>query len=125
LRARRRAGACGAAPPPVRLLAGPDGLRLRLAGPEAAAEYHHPGAAPEADLAVPWQLLADCEGADSSPVTVRPLPGGRVEARWEPAGVPQAREYDAVQAAPPPFPAWPAQAATNGPGLLAALGQAM
>jgi hypothetical protein len=116
---------CRAAPPPVRLLAGPEGLRLRVATPEAAAECHHPGSAPEADLAVPLQLLADCEGTDGGSVTVRPLPGGHVEARWEQAGVPQARDYDPGNAALPPFPVWPAQAAANGPELLAALGQAM
>jgi hypothetical protein len=114
-----------ASPPPVRLLAGPDGLRLRLATPEAAAEYHHPCAAPEADLAVPLQLLADCEGADSTPVAVRPLPGGRVEARWEQAGVPHARDYDPGKAAPTPFPEWPNGATPNGPELLAAIGEAM
>src|SRR6516225_7299089 len=123
-RALLPARACRAAPPPVGLLAGPEGLRLRLATPEAAAEYHHPGPAAEADLAVPWQLLADCEGADGSPVTVRPLPGGRVEARWEQAGVPHAREYDPGKAVPPRVPEWQAEAAANGPELLAALGEA-
>jgi hypothetical protein len=124
-RALLPARACRAAPPAVRLLAGPAGLRLRLATPEAAAEYHRPGPAAEADLAVPLQLLADCEGSDGGPVTVRPLPGGRVEARWEQAGVPHARDYDPGKAAPPPFPEWPEGATANGPELLAALDQAM
>ena len=123
-RALLPARGCRAAPP-VRLLAGPGGLRLRLATPEAAAEYHHPGPGGWADLAVPLQLLADCEGTDGAPVTVRPLPGGRVEGRWEQAGVPHARDYDPGKAAPSPFPEWPEGATANGPELLAALDQAM
>jgi hypothetical protein len=124
-RALLPARGCRAAPPPVRLVAGPGGLRLRLATPEAAAKYHHPGPGGGADLAVPLQMLADCEGSDNGLVTVRPLPGGRVEARWEQAGVPHAREYDPGKAAPPPFPEWPEGATAKCPELLAALDQAM
>jgi hypothetical protein len=55
---RSLACGCRAAPPPVRLLAGAGGLRLPLATPEAAAECHRPGPAPEAGLAGPGRAGA-------------------------------------------------------------------
>jgi hypothetical protein len=120
---RRLAGRAGP-PPAVELLAGAAGLRLRCQTPEVAAEYHLPGGHPDASLVLPLAALADCEGRDDSPVTLRPS-GKAVEARWESAGVPHLREYATADQKRADWPEPPARFTANPASLLAALAEAV
>ncbi len=111
-------------PAAVALSCGPDGLRIRYAGQEAAAEFLHPSPGEEARLVVPLEALAACEGRWGDAV-VRPLDGGRVQVEWNEAGVSQARPFACGDLAVPDFPAWPDADAVNDARLLAALDRVM
>src|SRR5262245_37236097 len=106
--------------PPVEVVAGPDGLRVRLATADAAAEFHSPGTHPPAELALPLDAFLSFDG--KRPVTLK-LAGGRVTADWDEAGSPKSRTFDA-SARRPEFPDLDCQAAENPPGLLKALADA-
>jgi hypothetical protein len=103
----------------VGLIAGPEGLRLRVATEDAAAEYLHPSPGGEARLTVPLDALADCEGASGEAV-LKPLGDTCVEVTWLKAGKTQTRQYTGA-AGVPDFPPWPGDSAANGPELLKAL----
>ena len=55
----------------------------------------------------------------------QPLKNGKVEVRWEQAGVPYHRECTTPDVSRTTFPAWPARDVANDPSLLAALTEAM
>jgi hypothetical protein len=74
--------------------AGMDGLRVRLHHTDVAAEHHQPGCLPQEVVVVPLDALADFEGRKDA-VTLEGTGPSSVLARWEDAGVPQVKEYDA------------------------------
>jgi len=110
----------------VSLQAGADGLRVRLHAPEVAAEYHQPGAFPAEQLTVNLDVLAETEGRDDSPVVLEKVGTDAVRARWTDSGIPLVRDV-----ASPDISKWQAfpqiapHLASNPPGLLSALDEAM
>jgi hypothetical protein len=110
---------------PVALLADGDGLRIRAHSPDAAVEYHQPGALPAEQLLLPAQFLDDCEGRNRDEVVLEPQRDGSVLAECREGKVPQLLRYD-VQRLPAGagFPAKPEQMASNPPALLAILAAA-
>src|SRR5262245_21670808 len=106
--------------PPVEVMAGPDGLRVRLATAEVTAEFTLPGGHPAGGLVLPLDAFLSFDG--SNPVTLKAV-RGRVTATWGEAGTPKARTFDA----PPRKPAFPdlgCQITENPPGLIDALADA-
>jgi hypothetical protein len=87
-----------------------------------SAEYHQVGTAlVPASLAVPLEALAVFEGRRPDAVTLE-VSGSKVLARWQDKGVPQQKDWEAVDIATlPPFPAPPARLVANPPTLLKAL----
>ena len=111
--------------PPLVLHADPDGLRVRAQVPDVAVEYHQPGPRPPNTLALPSEALADFEGARDSDVTLEKVGEEAVQARWEDAGLPQVRDYRAVDPATlPPLPEPTGELTPVGPGFLSALHEA-
>ena len=55
---------------PVLLHAGSDGLHVRIASHEVAAEYHDPSPREPDAAYIPFELLKDCEGKTDDPVQV-------------------------------------------------------
>ncbi len=122
----RRAGVSARHAGYVRLVATPDALSLYAANQRVAVEYRDGGRFITADLTVPLQLFADCEGKRSDPVTIRLGEPGHVVATWDEGGLPQHRDYlFADAAAIPSLPSMPSELASNEPHLLVALRDAM
>jgi hypothetical protein len=117
-----RAGRKGR-PPAVGLAAGPDGLRIRLAGEEVAVEYLHPGASETARLVVPLDALAACAG-NAGACVLKPALNGHVAVAWAGGSAAPGKLFPAEGLEVPDFPAWPEANAANGPELLAALDRA-
>src|SRR5688572_29838883 len=82
---RRLAPGRSAHPPPVELIAGPDGLVLRVATADAAVEYRHPGSHEPHRLVVPADALAVGDRPGRSPLRLVESPGG-IEVRWSDRG---------------------------------------
>ena len=108
---------------------------LHVDGPQLRAHYRYDALAvefvtalsyhPKQSIAVPFDVLADVEGSDDSPVIVESVAVGLTVARWTDRGVPQTREYavptlDTLDAFPGPPDSWTPAA----PGLIAALAEA-
>jgi len=113
--------------PPLVLRADPDaGLRIRHHLPALAIECLLRGNfRPEETLCVPLDALADFEGRDDTPVVLEAADSGRTVARWDDRGIPQAKEYPAVDLAGlPPFPDAPPAFEPTAIGLLDALAEA-
>ena len=119
---RRLSPGRSAHPPPVELVAGPDGLLLRVATADAAVEYRHPGPCEPGRLVVPADALA--VGASSrSPLRFVESPDG-VEVRWSDRGKEQEQSFP-IPKEPGPFPDLDAgEWADNPPGLATALADA-
>ena len=108
--------------PAISFAAGPDGMRARATSGDAAIEYHVPGDHPVEQIAVPFEMLSDCEARKDDPVQLEVRDQNRVTARWRDGGVPQMVQYDTaepVDAAE--FPRLPEQLAENPPEICAAL----
>ena len=113
--------------PPLVLRADPGaGLRVRHHLPGFALECLLAGAyRPEESIAIPLDALADFEGRDDSPVVLEAADSGRTVARWDDRGIPQSKEYPAVDlGALPPFPEAPPAFESTAIGLLDALAEA-
>jgi len=109
---------------PVLLHAGPEGLRIRIAAGEVAAEYHDP-APRESDAAyVPFEFLKDCEAHSEDPVQIEMSSGDRAVVAWHEGHVPQAKHYD-VTPQEHIFPARSEAFTDNPPELVQALQAAM
>src|SRR5262245_6501805 len=78
--------------PPVEVVAGPDGLRVRLATGDAAAQFTSPGGQPAEGLVLPLDAFLTFDG--SHLVTLKAA-GGRVTASWDESGTPKVRTFDA------------------------------
>jgi hypothetical protein len=99
-----------------------EGLRIRTHLPEVAVEYHEPGPRPPATLPLPVEALADCEGRNETAVRVEGVGADAVRVRWDDAGLPQVRDYQAADLDKlPPFPDGPARFAPLAGGCLKAL----
>src|SRR5437660_495714 len=91
--------------PPLVLHAGPDGLRVRAHQLDVAVEYHQPSPRPADALAFPGEALDDFEAARDTPVLLEKVGENAVQARWHDGGLPQVRDYRALDLANlPPFP---------------------
>jgi hypothetical protein len=111
--------------PPLVLQAGPDGLRVRAHHSDIAVEHHQPGPRPADVLAVPGATLDDFEGSRDTVVVLEKVSEDAVQARWEDAGLPQVRDYRALDVANlPPFPELSGKLAPVEAGLLDALHEA-
>jgi hypothetical protein len=107
------------------LHAGPDGLRVRAHQPDVAVEYHQPGPRSSDTLGLPGEALDDFEGARDTPVTLEKVGEEAVQAKWEDGGLPQVRDYRAIDVATlPPLPEPPGRPVTMEPGFLDALHEA-
>lgn len=114
----------GAVHQPVLLHTGPEGLRIRIASGEVAAEYHDPQPR-ESDAAyIPFDMLKDCEAKSDDAVQIEMAAGDQVLATWNVGHVPQLKHYDV-----PPreqfFPDWPQAFSENPHELVSALHAAM
>lgn len=112
-------------PSAVEVISGPGGLRVHFKAGPVTAVYHKPGPLAEGSMAVPLEALAECEGKDDSPVTIRPMDTGLMEVQWTSRGLPQIREYPISAIEPSPNPEMPKSMVPNDPGLLTALHEAM
>lgn len=122
----RRAGLSVRRGSSVRLVTTPDALNVFAANHRVAVEYRASGRFVTADLTVPLQLFADCEGKSGDLVTIRPGEPGHIVATWDAGGVPQHRDYASVdEKALPVLPPVPTEFASNDPGLLTALRDGM
>ena len=122
----RRAGLSARHAGYVRLVATPDALSVYAANHRVAVEYRDGGRFITADITVPLQLFADCEGKRDDLVTIRLGEPGHIVATWDEGGVPQHRDYlFADAAAIPSLPPMPSELASNEPHLLVALRDAM
>ncbi len=103
--------------------AGPQGLSIRARSREAAIEYHQPGDLPAEQLRVPLSLLSECEGRESSNVSLESAAGGSVVASWTLRGIPQQRTIEAARDAKAelPFPEKPGHFVQNGADMIPAL----
>ncbi len=110
----------------MRLVATPDAVSLSAANHRMAVEYRDGGRYVAADLTVPLQLFADCEGKSGDLVMIRLSEPGQIVATWDEGGLPQRRVYQVADAATvPDLPPLPAGFATNEPDLLTALRDVM
>ncbi len=109
---------------PVLLHAGSDGLRVRIASHEVAAEYHDPSPREPDAAYISFDLLKDCEAKNDDVVQVEMATEDQLLATWNDHHVPQMKQYDI-----PPreelFPDWPDEFTDNPPELVAALHAAM
>ena len=102
---------------------GPQGLSTRARSHEVAIEYHQAGDLPVEQLRVPLSLLGECEGRESSHVSLEAAAGGSVVASWTARGIPQQRTIEATREtkADQPFPERPERFIQNSPELITAL----
>ena len=91
---------------PVLFHAGPEGLRIRIASGEVAAEYHDPSPREPDAAIVPFEFLKDCEAKSDAPVQIEMATGDRVMATWDERQVPQLKHYD-IPTSEHVFPDWP------------------
>ena len=89
----RRAGLSARHAGYVRLVATPDALSVYAANHRVAVEYRDGGRFITADLTVPLQLFADCEGKNGDLVTIRLGEPGQIVTTWDEGGLPQHRVY--------------------------------
>src|SRR5262249_10805221 len=99
-----------------------EGLRVRAHQLDITVEYYQPGSRPVETLALPGQSLDDLEGARDTAVRLAKNGDDRVQAKWDDGGVPQVRDYHALDRANlPPFPEAPQNLVAMEPGFLTAL----
>ena len=109
---------------PVLFHTGPEGLRVRIASRDAAAEYHDPRPC-EPDVAiVPFGFLSDCEGGRDDPVQLEASSTDEVLATWNDRGVPQLVKYPMPDVAHH-FPDVPESSVENPADLVRALHEVM
>ena len=109
---------------PVLLHAGPDGLRIRIASHEVAAEYHDPSPREPDAAYIPFDLLKDCEAKSEDPVQVEMATENRLLATWNDGHVPQMKQHD-IPSRETFFPDWPDAFTDNPHELVDALHAAM
>lgn len=106
---------------PVTFQTGQNGLLVRVCSPKAAVEYHAPGEFSEEQFAIAFEVLADCEGRQDTPIELEPA-DGQVLVRWQDGGVPQLVQVEAATAVDlDQFPRMPEVLAENPPRLWKAL----
>src|SRR6202044_996834 len=111
-------------PQRVNFISAHDGVRLRYCTPDVGVELLRPGDHAAEAICLPFSSLADIEGADNGPVTLRTIDANEAEANWQHRGIPQTRRYALPQEAQT-LPALPQKFSSNSPGLLEALDNAM
>jgi len=108
---------------PVVLTGTVDQLQVQAATEFLIASVYFNGDQSTETIAVPWDLLRDCEGRRDDPVTIERIPDGRVSASFEDHGVPVIKWYDPREApvAVEGFPIPAERCRENYPELLRAL----
>ena len=86
--------AFGRLKPDLRLIAGPDGLRVQAKGGTHAVEYHDPDAREPADLTIPYAVLEDVQGTRDEPVRLYCPKKKVLAATWEDRSVERTMQYD-------------------------------
>ncbi|MCA9124935.1 MAG: hypothetical protein H6822_24520 [Planctomycetaceae bacterium] len=109
---------------PILFHAGPEGLRIRIASSEVAAEYHDPKPRESDEAIVPFKSLGDWEGRADDPIQLEATGGNEVLATWNDNSVPQMVRY-AMPEVPCPFPDIPASLTDNPPELAMSLHDTM
>lgn len=109
--------------PSLVLQQGPDGLRLRVMSPDAAAEYTIPGEFPAEQIVLPWEFLSDCEGKSDEPVTIESS-DQQTLVHWRDGSIPQLVQYPVPDLPEQGFPPEPEQWTENPARLLKALADA-
>jgi len=109
---------------PVLFHAGPEGLRIRIASGEVAAEYHDPSPRESDAAIVPFKSLGDWESRTEDPIQLEATGGNEVLATWNDNSVPQMAHYDMPEVRYP-FPDIPASFTENPPELARALHDTM
>lgn len=110
--------------PDLLIEAGSDGLRVRSIHGDIAVEYRQPGSYEADKLMLSGEALADFEGRKNELVTLAATDDG-MQARWFGAGVPQMKQYPAVDADKlPEFPDAPTAWSDPGAGFLKAVADA-
>ena len=108
--------------PAISFATGPDGMRARATSGDAAVEYHAAGDHPVEQIAVPFELLGDCQARKDDPVRLEVRDHRHVVAQWRDGSVPQILQYDAAEPVDAgEFPRLPKQLAENPPEILTAL----
>jgi hypothetical protein len=113
--------ALGRLKPDLRVIAGPDGLKVQGKGHQHAVEYHDPQPRESAELIVPFALLEDVQGTNDEPVHLSCTKSQVLTATWQDRGVERTMQYtlpknDDTRSHDPPT-TW----ASNPPTLLRAL----
>jgi hypothetical protein len=109
----------------VSFAAGPEGLHVQLHHTGIRAAFRQPGSLPSDSLTLPLEALADFEGRKKDLVTLERT-AGDVQASWQDGVVPQVRAYPAPEIREVvAVPDQPRQTATNEPGFLKALADAV
>ena len=85
----------------IQLTANSATITMRAATASAALEYRHAQPQDPASLAIPFQLLADCENRSDQPVTIEPDADQQIVARWEDSGIPRVVRYEVPAVAVP------------------------
>ena len=108
--------------PAIFMATGPHGMRVRASSGDAAVEYHVPGDQPIEQIAVPLELLNDCEGRKDDPVTLELRGDRQIIVRWRNGSAGQMAQYEAAEPADAAqFPRLPGELAENRPDIVAAL----
>ena len=107
----------------VLVQSGAHGLHFKTNCNDVAVEYCLPGQYPVESMALPMELLQDCEGAKGDPVRIQHCGQGVIEAQWRHGSAAQCKRYDLHKPEDilGSFPASPAELSENPPRLLAAL----
>jgi hypothetical protein len=109
---------------PVLFHAGPEGLRIRIASGEVAAEYYDPSPCESDAAIVPFKSLGDWEGRTDDPVQLEATGGNEVLATWNDNHVPQMVRYNMPEVRYR-FPNIPTSFTENPPELARALHDTM
>jgi len=112
---------------PVLMHAGAEGLVIRAHRDDVSVEYREFGDRTPCRLAVPLDLLAECEGSRNEPVELAAKGDREVTVRWRNDGIPVVRQYrqPGVDGLTDGFPQPTTDVVENAPRLLQALQDAM
>lgn len=113
--------ALGRHKPDVRLIAGPDGLRVQAKGYQHAVEFHDPQPREACELLVPYAVLEDVQGNKAEAVRLYCPKKKVLAATWEERGVERTMQYTLPKDDGTAFHVAPEVFTENPPTVLATL----
>src|SRR5262245_16750052 len=113
--------ALGRLKPDLRVIAGPDGLKVQGRGHQHAVEYYDPQPRDPAELMMPFALLEDVQGTKDEPVRLCCTKSNVLTATWQDRGVERTMQYTLPKDNGTRFHDQPTTWASNPPTLLRAL----